>query len=469
MAAPAQAYSSRHTGSIADLIRRGGDIQADTTARRGAISGQMWQGIGEGVGGFLSQLADENWHGAERKRQQEAQAERDRLTTESAQLDLQARKDKAAAVTKESNIQQQIGVYRARAMKQQADGTWALDLSNLRGQMEQAGLGDRMDEIEQGYLAIQKDTVALENLRRQRADLEDAAFSKMGRMIQSMGNTPEAFSAAVAHVTQNGMLSDDKVKVYVEQADKDPEAIGRIAAGLAALGDKGSLPQAKTPEKGSFAAIVQGEEAALGRPLTTKEALALRTEYEKAGWKPERPRGSGGSDEAPGLTPAQVGRNKTWKADRLSDLEKAKDRELATAVEEYNKRLGRAVDTNNPQDPAVQDARKFIDAAKADIYGRLEKSKQRVYTDFEDMMGGPGPAPAGAPIQATAPPPAPAAGRTYQSTYQSPGVESIATAPKKYAGRVIARAKVEDMARRYGISYEEAKSRAEQTFGVTVR
>lgn len=463
MAAPAQAYSSRHTESIADLIRRGGALEADTTERRGAIAGQMWQGIGQNVGGFLSQLADENWHGPERKRQQEAQATRDRLSTEAAQMELADRKAKTAATEKETGIQQQIAVYRAKAMKQNADGTWALDLSNLRGQMEQAGLGDRMDAIERDYNDLQKDTLTLSNLRAQRKQLEDVAFGRLGRMIQAGGNTPEAFAAAVAHVQANEMLTDAQLKPYIDAVDKDPASIERVGNVLASLG--GQVKTEKGPEAGSFGDVLRRKETELGRPLSAQEALTLRRSFEATGWKPERPRESGGAGST--LSATQLSVAKRWKADALKDAEGGKDKELAEAVGTFQKMLLEARDPKNAADPKVQAARAFMDQAKRDIYGRLEQRKQNVLRDYDDMIGYVRPEPGDTP--APSPAPGPAAGAGFRAGYQSPSVENMKPAPSKYAGRVIDRATVQQLAQRYGISYEEAKSRAEQTYGVVVR
>lgn len=458
MAAPAQGYSSPHTRSIADLVRRGGDIQADTTARRGEISGRMWQGIGETAGNFLSQLGEENWKGPERQRQIEAQKKREALDVASAEQAIAEKQAKAEAVTKETGIQAQIGVYRSRAMKQNDDGTWALDLSNLRQQMESAGLGDRMDEIEQRYVDIQKDTLSHSLTKKQLAAIEDTAFAKMGRMIQDMGNTPQAFSAAAAHFTQNGMLSDNQIAKYVERAEKDPKAIGQIAAGLASL-DKKEAP-VKEIVPGSFADVVARKEAETGKPLTSQEALTLRRRYESTGWKPERAAANGGEQ---GLSDEAVATSKRWKVTELGKAEATKDDELKAAVEAFNAKLNMAM-TKDPNDPTVVEARAFMDAAKKDIYDRLEKKKQQIYRDFADQVGA-APQASGPRVEAPAPKP-------FSAGYQSPAVESLspaAPAPGKYAGRVISRARVEQLARQSGISFEEAKARAERAFGVVVR
>lgn len=459
MAAPAQGYSSPHTRSIADLVRRGGDIQADTTARRGEISGRMWQGIGETAGNFLSQLGEENWKGPERQRQIDAQKKREALDVASAEQAIAEKKAKAETITKETGIQAQIGVYRSRAMKQNEDGTWALDLSNLRQQMESAGLGDRMDEIEQRYVDIQKDTLSHSLTKKQLAAIEDTAFAKMGRMIQDMGNTPEAFSAAAAHFTQNGMLSDNQIAKYVERAEKDPQAIGQIAAGLASLDRKEAPVKEVLP--GSFADVVARKEAETGKPLTSQEALTLRRQYESAGWKPERPRGSAGGEE--GLSDEAVATSKRWKVTELGKAEANKDEELKAAVEQYNTML-RMAPTDKPDDPAVVKARAFMDAAKKDIYDRLEVKKQQIYRDFADQVGG-----TPAPSRPTVEPPAP---KVFTPGYESPGVEAIrpsAPPPGKFAGRVISADRVRQLARESGISFEEAKARAERTYGVIVR
>lgn len=462
MAAPAQGYQSRNTASIADTIRRGGEIQADTTARRGAIAGQMWQRAGDAVGGFLSDLGQENWKGPERQRALEAQQRRDQVDLDRAKADLETQKAKNAAVAKETGIQTQIGVYRSRAMKQNADGTWALDMSNLRQQMEANGLGDRMDEIEHNYNLLQKDTQALDLLKKQRAELEDQAFAKMGRMVLATGATPESFAAAVAHATKNGLLTDEQVQPFIDAAEKDPAAITRIAQGLASLG--GDMPtQPKRPEAGSFADLVSRKEAELKRPLTTQEALVLRRSYEATGWKPDKPT-SGGRE---GLSPENIAASKRWKAGQLATLESNARSDLKTAVDRYQTMLQDARDPENAADPVVQKARAFIDGAKRDIYGRLETAKQRVYVEFDDMIGASGGG-GGTPTPVPAPAPG-ASGGSFRSTYESPGVAAMKPAPSKYQGRVITRAAVESLARKYGISYEEAKSRAEQQLGVTVR
>lgn len=462
MAAPAQGYQSRNTASIADTIRRGGEIQADTTARRGAIAGQMWQRAGDAVGGFLSDLGQEHWKGPERQRALEAQQQRDKVDLERAQADLAAQTAKNEAVAKETGIQAQIGVYRSRAMRQNADGTWALDMSNLRQQMEQNGLGDRMDEIEHNYILLQKDTQALDLLKKQRAQLEDQAFAKMGRMVLATGATPQAFAAAVAHATKNGLLTDDQVQPFIDAADKDPEAISRIAQGLASLG--GDMPATpKRPEAGSFADLVSRKEAELKRPLTTQEALTLRRSYEATGWKPERAT----SSTPDTLSPESIATSKRWKSSELSKREEKKDAELAKAVEEYQAILYRTKTPNDPTDPVVIEARQFIDGAKKDIYDRLERDKKQILDQFDDMVGasrrGGGPQ---TPVPAPQPDPE---GATFRSSYTSPTVEAMRPAPSKYQGRVIPRSVVESLARKNQISYEEAKALAEQQLGVTVR
>lgn len=472
MAQPAQGYSSAaHTRSIADLIQRDGEIRAATTQRAGQIAGDAWSRVGDTVGSFLSDLGRESRDAPERLRQQEAAKQRDAIAKENADAAKAERDRVNAAREKEGSIQAQVSMYRSKAMKQNQDGTWSLDLSNMRQQMEQAGLGDRMDQLQAQYSALEKDTVQLDVLKKQRAALEDTAFAKLGRMVLSAGATPDAFAAGVAHFTQNGLLSDDQVKQYVARVEKDPEAVKQIATVLAGM--DGTKP-VEGPKAGSLESIIASRERERGRPLTADEMLQERTAFEKAGWKPERP---AAGDKPDALTLASRATIERDKEDRLI---KAQDRADA-ALKEAEAEMGKA--RGSDQAAALARFRTKKDA----IYARLGSDQAQIQKSYRQQMGASDVAPAPARTEQ----PAPQQPTLYLPDLASPSASmgprvtaappagpvrptAAPAAPAAPAGpvtpkRVVSRAQIEAVAKKNGITYEEAKRRAEQTFNLVVR
>lgn len=192
------------TARMSELVRRRGDIQAQSALAQGAARAQMGNAIGQGVSGLMSDLVRYSQVQQEQKRRDEELGLRKQLVESQLSDREMARQARAAedAFTAQWNEYMQ-----APDVTPEDVVAWA----KSKGRADKVPeLLKRMTDIDAGLAQHQRLAAEQETLRREL--LADA-----GKAIDDGGNTVDVAMTTFSRLVKKGALKEDDVTPYLSQ------------------------------------------------------------------------------------------------------------------------------------------------------------------------------------------------------------------------------------------------------------
>lgn len=212
--APRERYTNPYAGTLAELIGRSGQNQAEGIRRGGEISGQMYANLGNTISGTL---------GAMLKERQEAPIRKMQLDTAQLGLDAAKRTDLDASRQRSAGGAIET-VLRSAAVTDPQTGVATYDRAKLQAGLAEVGIGQA--EFAKYQPVLDASDAAIATVKKAHVE----AIQNSARLVDLAGNDPTVFAAEIRRGIANKLFTEQEAQPYLDAAQRDPAHIATITA-----------------------------------------------------------------------------------------------------------------------------------------------------------------------------------------------------------------------------------------------